>query len=525
MPYPGEHSARLQNPKKFNPETFRRKNDGTIYGSIKVPQTVAVIWGKLKGKDKPSDNPIPQSLRFPVKHWTVEKAKKWLKDNNVKYIRFEPAKKEKKDSAVVTSIYALIAKLETQIWVMEPRALQGLFTQLTNQETYLPDDIEIASRKQELRIEANTAIIPIKGVLMKELPRAFAFWGIEGTSYMQIARQVKEALNNEKVKSILLDVNSPGGTVPGILETADLIRTAREQKPVTAVIDDIGASGAYWLASQADLISIEANSETGSIGVYTVYMDSSKRANDMGLKVHVIKSGPYKGMGIPGVQINEIQIKAIQEIVDGIAANFIDSLAKGRNRTRKEVSGWATGQLWLADKAAKLGLVDKITRSQVQTVINSIKETFMDSEQEKIDVQVELNKTAEQTKAEERKRLKELKEAFSEDLEFALKAYEEGKTVQEAKAEYCEVLSQKLKEKTATEENETVTGVTPISTGDTDIEGQGDFMSEVQQMVDEGKAKNRTEAMRKIRRRNPQSHEAFKERCRQKGKTIYNEVA
>ncbi len=95
MPYENEHAARLKNPKDFDPKSFRRTNGGTIYGSKKVPKTIAIIWAKLKGKSKPSDPPIPQSLRFPTKSWTVQKAKKWLKDNNVKYQSFEPAEKKK----------------------------------------------------------------------------------------------------------------------------------------------------------------------------------------------------------------------------------------------------------------------------------------------------------------------------------------------------------------------------------------------------------------------------------------------
>lgn len=98
MPYPNEHSARLKDPKAFNPDTFRRKNGGTIYGKIKVPKTIAIIWGKLKGKDKPADPVIPQALRFPTKNWTTQKAKKWLKDNDVKYMRFEPAKPKSKQA-------------------------------------------------------------------------------------------------------------------------------------------------------------------------------------------------------------------------------------------------------------------------------------------------------------------------------------------------------------------------------------------------------------------------------------------
>lgn len=90
-PYPNEHSARLKDPKLFDPKTYRRKKDGTIYGKIKVPNTISVIWGKLKEHNQPADNPIPQALRFPKENWTVAQAKKWLKDNNVKFIGFEPA--------------------------------------------------------------------------------------------------------------------------------------------------------------------------------------------------------------------------------------------------------------------------------------------------------------------------------------------------------------------------------------------------------------------------------------------------
>jgi len=95
MPYETEHSARLKDPKDFESKSFRRTNGGTIYGKIKVPKTIAIIWAKLKGKSKPKDPVIPQALRFPVKNWTVDKAKKWLKDNKIKYQKFEQARKRR----------------------------------------------------------------------------------------------------------------------------------------------------------------------------------------------------------------------------------------------------------------------------------------------------------------------------------------------------------------------------------------------------------------------------------------------
>ncbi len=93
MPYPNEHSARLRDPGDFDPDTYRRTDgsgDGTVQG-VKIPTTIAVIWGKLKGKTKPDDPPIAQALRFPTKNWTADKAKSWLSENKVKYIGFEAA--------------------------------------------------------------------------------------------------------------------------------------------------------------------------------------------------------------------------------------------------------------------------------------------------------------------------------------------------------------------------------------------------------------------------------------------------
>ena len=93
MPYPNEHSARLQSPTKF--DKFRRTSGNRkIYFKILVPKSVGIIWGHPKGM--PPRIWVPQSLRFPTKNWTVAAAKKWLSDNKIKYQRFEPASKQEK---------------------------------------------------------------------------------------------------------------------------------------------------------------------------------------------------------------------------------------------------------------------------------------------------------------------------------------------------------------------------------------------------------------------------------------------
>ncbi len=90
MPLPNEHSARLQDPGKF--DSFGRTKGGKLYGrALIVPATIGVVWGHPKGG--PPDAAVPQALRFPIENWTEDEAKKWLKDHDVKYILFEAAKK------------------------------------------------------------------------------------------------------------------------------------------------------------------------------------------------------------------------------------------------------------------------------------------------------------------------------------------------------------------------------------------------------------------------------------------------
>ncbi len=115
MPYPNEHAARIRQPGNFNPDTFRRTKGGKAVlpgsGLITVPNTISIIWGKLKGSDKPADQPLVQALRFPTKNYTASEAKSWLSNNKVKYISFEPAKPSAMKTILIYSgIYSFVAE-------------------------------------------------------------------------------------------------------------------------------------------------------------------------------------------------------------------------------------------------------------------------------------------------------------------------------------------------------------------------------------------------------------------------------
>jgi len=418
---------------------------------------------------------------------------------------------------IAAKVFSLVTMLQAKTWAMEPKALQQMFADVISMDDWPPENVEITSQEPEIRIDGNTAIIDIKGILMDEIPKAFSWRGIETTSYSGITEQIRQAVNDDNVGAILLRVNSPGGVADsGIIEAVDSIRAARDKKPVNAVISDLGASAAYWLTSQADHISIEANSETGSIGVYTVYSDTSGLYEKFGVNVNVIKSGEFKAMGVPGAPITDVQISAVKEIVDGIADNFVRDVAAGRKIEVEDARNLAVGRLWLANKAVEIGLVDEVIRTNSKTVIKNLKGNSMDKEKEKDaqtgEIEAANKKAAAQARAEERQRMADLKAAFPDDPEFAMKAFEAGQDVGLAKADYCDVLSARLKEKTdaaATAANAAAVtaGAKAVETEDTDSEGRVNFVTAAKELAKAEKIKL-GEAYKRVAREQPELYQA-----------------
>jgi len=260
----------------------------------------------------------------------------------------------------------MIKALLPGIWCMERSKLQQLVNEIT--ESNFADAAGFLaspglSVSASIESSGGIAKIPIHGVIMKRVPSAFAFLGIEATSTEDTERAIRTAMANPDIKGIELSIDSPGGTIQGVQQLANMINAEKEHKPINAKVSDMAASAAYWIASQAT--SIEANSAAlvGSIGVYRVLVDSSEAAAMNGLKINMLSSGDHKGVGTPGVKITDDQLEDEQRIVDGAAMMFKQSIAKGRDLKMKEVEKMATGQTWFAEDAKRMGLIDKITEA------------------------------------------------------------------------------------------------------------------------------------------------------------------
>ena len=212
---------------------------------------------------------------------------------------------------------ALMVDYAAQPWAMEPVAMQRMFAALAeieSTEAVAAVRIDIPS---PMRVENGRATIPITGILLKTVPAVLKLiFGSGVTGYDDIRRMVQAAVDDPLVTEIEMRITSPGGMVAGGMEAAQAIRAADAIKPVTAVVEDLCASGAYWLATSARRIEANANAEVGSIGVYTYYLDWTGFDDKMGVKTIVVRSGEHKGLGLDA--ITDTQIAAVKEVIEEV---------------------------------------------------------------------------------------------------------------------------------------------------------------------------------------------------------------
>lgn len=197
--------------------------------------------------------------------------------------------------------------------------------------------------------------IEISGLMMKRSSSLF-----HSTSTIWARRAVRNAVNAEHVRGIILRIDSPGGTVAGTADLARDISKAAKVKPVTAYVEDIGASAAYWIASQANRVVSNSTALIGSIGTFVVVDDSSEAAKKQGVKVHVLRAGAFKGRTVPGVKIDREVLDYLQATIDGLNQFFLRDVAAGRKLNSRQLAAVSDGRVHVGNDARRLGLIDGV---------------------------------------------------------------------------------------------------------------------------------------------------------------------
>lgn len=200
------------------------------------------------------------------------------------------------------------------------------------------------------------AVIQISGPMLKGESK-FA----DASNTLMVRRAVRAATADNTVRGIMLLIDSPGGEVAGTEELARDVRNAiAAGKAVRAHIDDFGASAAYWVASQAQHITANHTAQIGSIGVVSVIEDRSGAFEAEGIKVHVVSTGPLKGM-VDGAPVLDEHLEWVREIVGAVGDQFVgEALIKGRSMTPTQAREASTGRTWLAQAARTMGLIDQV---------------------------------------------------------------------------------------------------------------------------------------------------------------------
>lgn len=206
------------------------------------------------------------------------------------------------------------------------------------------------------RVADGIAMIEIHGAIMKGWSK------YADASSVFVRRALRAAGADERVKEILLVIDSPGGQAAGTQALADDVASIGARKPIYAHIDDLGASAAYWVASQAREISANRTAEIGSIGTYAVVWDESQAFAADGVKVHVVSTGPYKGAFAEGAPIKPEHLAQLQREIDDLNAYFLAAVTTGRagRMTADQVKLAADGRVWIAETAHEMGLIDAI---------------------------------------------------------------------------------------------------------------------------------------------------------------------
>ena len=378
------------------------------------------------------------------------------------------------------------------------------------------------------RREGDVAVVEIVGPLTKSPSWWSAF--IDSRSYQGIQKALQAALASDAT-SILLRVDSPGGSTDGLAEVGDAIFAARSEKPVFAFVEGMAGSAAYYLASQATKIFAQRMDLVGSIGTRLMMYDFSNLFEKEGIRAIPIDTGEFKSAGAQGTKLTDRQIEYFQGIVDGYFKDFMSAIKRGRGMTSEQLEAVADGRMFLAKDAVGLGLIDGIgtkktvlaglsreAKQRGRGNVKAAQETTMSSEETKVaaaetkTAAPQPSQPAQPTAA----TLGELKSAIpGSDAAFREKCLEQGFTLPQAQAAWMNVLQEQLKAKdaelSATKAKAAMPGSDGVTTGKTHAAPTGDAESQWKAAVDAKIAAGfgHDTAVSAVARENPELHQAY----------------
>lgn len=268
-------------------------------------------------------------------------------------------------------------------WAIVPERMQDILDVLAFQSTggkltaeEVRELVGLGAVRPSVPAQRGTvALLPVRGIISHRVEMVNEISGPGGTSMEKFRDRFRSVVDNENVDAVVLDVDSPGGAVSGVPEMADEIFKARGKKPIVAVANTLAGSAAYWLASQADEVSVTPSGEVGSIGVIAAHREESEALSREGIRVNLIHFGEFKTEGNPFEPLTSEARENIQQRVDIVGHKFVETVARGRGVAVGTVTDkFGKGRLVDAETAVSAGMADRIETLEqaIQRVAGSV---------------------------------------------------------------------------------------------------------------------------------------------------------
>lgn len=275
----------------------------------------------------------------------------------------------------------LIDMIQDKAWALHPGKLSEinafLENRLQNPNYSAAEDIKVlmASNDGEeeespYRVVNGVAIISAIGTVSKRFNMFMKISG--GVSTEMLKRNIAMAVEDPKIRGIVIDVESPGGAVDGTKELSDFIFESRAKKPIVAYANGLMASAGYWFGSAAHAIVTNETAIVGSIGVALTHYDLSARDKAMGVVRTEIYAGRFKRLASSEKPLTDEGREYLQGMVDQIFSIFVEAVSRNRGISQEQALAFCNGKEFIGKEALENGLVDRL--GTLQTAIDLVLE-------------------------------------------------------------------------------------------------------------------------------------------------------
>lgn len=176
----------------------------------------------------------------------------------------------------------------------------------------------------------------------------------------RFVKEIDKVMKDKAIKAVVLRVNSPGGSVAASCKIRQALDSLQAKKPLVASFGNYAASGGYWISNGCEKIYADANTVTGSIGVFSMIPEFSKVTGKVGVNVEYVRSNAHSDMFSLVRPFDERELQYMQASVEDIYEMFVNLVAEGRDLDPARVDEIAQGRVWIGSNALEIGLVDEI---------------------------------------------------------------------------------------------------------------------------------------------------------------------